>query len=67
MQDMDENQNFQRFRNDIDSQLNEQSKYDKLKAEEFNLHDEIKKIKEHLKTKQNEFTQEAKESSDEIK
>lgn len=58
--------NFSNFRKRIDKDLEDQEEFEVLRQKEKELNNEIKNINENLKKKQDDFAQEAQESSDEI-
>jgi hypothetical protein len=66
MKFMAENQSFSEFKTYVDKEIFKYEEYDNLKDEELKLNNEIKKISEDLKKKQDSFAKEAQESSDDI-
>jgi hypothetical protein len=59
MGEMAENQQYSDFKNAIDSGIEKQGEFEKLKKLDRDLNNEIKKINEDLKKKQDEFAKEA--------
>lgn len=59
MVEMAENQSFATFKNQVDKGLEKQGEFDKLKVLDRDLNNEIKKINDDLKKKQDEFAKEA--------
>jgi cell division protein FtsB len=66
MKFMAENQSFSDFKSYVDKATEKYKEYDNLKTQEHDLNNEIKKISEELKKKQDSFAKEAQESSDDI-
>lgn len=66
MHEAAENQSFSNFRNEVTNGLNNQEEYEVLQNLKKNLNNDIIKINEDLKNKQDEFAKEAQESQDDI-
>jgi len=59
MEEQAENQQFIKFKEDVDKGLQRQEEFNMLKEHEKELNTEIKEINENLKKKQDEFAKEA--------